>query len=561
MKKFSFVNFEFKKLLTWTNLIILIIVVLAVFTRFYKLTELPVGLNLDEAATAYDAFCLAHWRVNRQLMHLPVYLPNFGGGQSALYAYILAVFIKIFGLNTFIIRLPGALFSLLVILVGALIVKETLGKKAGLLAAFLLTIFPYFICQGRFGWDCNLLLGCFTASFFFLLLALKKQKWFWWSLTGLSFGVTLYAYALGWVVLPVFLLLTVIYLFYLKKITWRQLFAFAVPLFILALPLIVFVIINVFDLDPVFGRFFYIPKLNLLRTDEFSVGDPLLRFLQLPKTLLYVDDPNNFQSFMTGWTLYAFSVPFFFFGLVQVIKQAYLSLKKKKFAPEALICFWFVGGLTLTAALGTVLHNQNSLFFPLAFCIVYGLVWFAQLFKSSWQKFYWTIIIVIYTLTFAHFCQAYFVNYANQGYQIHFDDTPEAALAGLYQWGEEHGLNKDQINQHTIWLDVKYIYYYLGAQISPLLGSPTLDVLNEVRYQNFQFEFLPARDLMFDFIPKELYPRDIFVLSNKVENADYISDLVELNFQEVYRDQKWSVWLNENTILSPTASQSAVVTY
>lgn len=79
---------KYKKFLNLENLIILLIFFLALFTRFYKLTELPVGLHDDEAAMAYDAFSLAHWRVNRQMMHLPVYLFNYGGGQSALYAYI-----------------------------------------------------------------------------------------------------------------------------------------------------------------------------------------------------------------------------------------------------------------------------------------------------------------------------------------------------------------------------------------------------------------------------------------------------------------------------------------
>ena len=118
---------KLKKFFTFEKLIILFIIIIAVVTRFLKLAELPVGLNLDEAATAYDAYSLAYWRVNRQLMHLPVYLPNFGGGQSALYSYLDAIFIRLFGLNTFVIRLPAALFSLLIILLGALIIKEAMG--------------------------------------------------------------------------------------------------------------------------------------------------------------------------------------------------------------------------------------------------------------------------------------------------------------------------------------------------------------------------------------------------------------------------------------------------
>lgn len=545
-------KFSLKQLFTWRNLALVVIVALALFTRFYKLATLPAGLNLDEAATAYDAFCLAFWRVNRQMMHLPVYLPNFGGGQSALYAYLDAILIRIFGLSTFVIRLPAAIFSLALIFFGALIVKEALGKKAALLTAFLLTIFPYFICQGRFGWDCNLLLGCFIFSFFFLLMAIKKQKWYWWTLSGLSFGVTLYAYALGWIVLPVFLFLTVIYLLWLKKINWRQLLIFGVPIFLLALPLITFLIINIFDLDPVYSRFFYIPKLNILRTSEFSSGDIMLRLLDLPKTLLYVSSPENFESFMVGWSLYAWSVPFFIFGIIQVIKKAYLAIKQKQFAIETLICFWLLGGLVLASCLTTMMHNHNSLFFPLAFCIVYGCVWLSKLFAQKWRKIYWTIVVILYSLSFGNFCYQYFTVFADLGYRVHFDDTPHTALTALYQWGEDRGLSKEQMNQHTIWIDVKYIFYYLGEQTPPTLSSPTLDVLNEVRHQNIQFEFLPKRDPNFDFIPKEIDPRDIYIITAVGSQDDYINELKELGLQEIYRDRKWVILLDPDFITAPT---------
>lgn len=549
-------TFAWSKLLTWDNLAILIIIVLALWTRFYKLSELPVGLNLDEAATAYDAYSLAYWRVNRQMMHLPVYLPNFGGGQSALYAYLDAICIRLFGdVTTFVIRLPAALFSLGIIWVGALLVKQSLGKKAGLLAAFLLTIFPYFICQGRFGWDCNLLLGAFIFSVYLLTLAVKKQNWYWWAASGFSFGVTLYCYALGWIVLPVFLLLTVVYLLWLKKMTWKQLLAFALPLGILALPLMIFLYINLFDGTAVFTRFFYIPKLNIFRGSEFSQGDIMLRWLELPKALLYVTSPENFESFMVGWTLYAWSVPFFFLGLVQVVKKAFSAIKKKDFALESLLCFWLIGGLVLAAALGTVLHNHNSLFFPLAFCVISGIVWFCRLFGRRGQNWVVGLIIAVYSLSFARFSYQYFVTFLGTGYRVHFDDTPQAALTALYDWGNNHRLSDAQINQRTIWIDVKYIYYYLGAKVSPLLASPTIDVMNEVRYQNIQFEFLPKRDPVFDFIPKEINPRDIYIITNVGTQEDYIRELLDAGLQEIYHDRKWIVLLDPASFVEQSGAE------
>ena len=545
---------KLKKIFTFQNFAIVFIIALAIFTRLFKLTEVPVGLHDDEAAMAYDAFSLAHWRVNRQMMHLPVYLPNYGGGQSALYAYVDAFFILIFGLNTFIIRLPAALFSLAVVLFGGLIMKDIYGKKTGILAGLLLAIFPYFICQGRFGLDCNLFLGTAVISFFLLLLAIKKQKILWWLLAGLSFGITLYSYALSWIVVPILLLLTFIYLLWLKKITFTQLLSFFGPFLILALPLFLFVLINTFDFDPIFTRFFYIPKLNSFRSDEFNINDISPRLLDLPRSLLYISNQDNFESFMTGWTLYAWSLPFLIFGLIGVVKKSFFAIKNKKFTPESLVVFWMISELILTVIQGSVLHRHNSAFFPLAFCVIYGIRWFYQSLKPQWRNLYVSLVLTIYLISFGYFYYQYFIVFPNQGYQMHFDDTPQRALEALDSWSLEQGISSEQLNQRQIWIDVKYIFYYLGAQVPPTLSSPTHDVLNEVRFNNLHFEFLPKQEPIFDFIPEEINPQDIYIISNTGNQTGYINELDELGLEEIYSDQKWTVWLDPSSFNSESES-------
>ena len=59
--------------------------------------DIPYGIHIDEAGMGYDAWSLQKYHVDRWLNHFPVYLINFGGGQSALYAYLCAMFIKLFG--------------------------------------------------------------------------------------------------------------------------------------------------------------------------------------------------------------------------------------------------------------------------------------------------------------------------------------------------------------------------------------------------------------------------------------------------------------------------------
>ena len=68
-----------------TKILFTIILIIAIFTRLYRIDELPQGIHVDEAGIAYDAYCFANYGVDRYLNKMPVYMINFGLGQSALY--------------------------------------------------------------------------------------------------------------------------------------------------------------------------------------------------------------------------------------------------------------------------------------------------------------------------------------------------------------------------------------------------------------------------------------------------------------------------------------------
>lgn len=87
---------------------------LAVIVRMYKISDIPYGIHIDEAGMCYDAWSLQKYHVDRWLNSFPVYLINFGDGQSSLYAYLCAIMIKVFGKgewNIIWMRMPGVLIS------------------------------------------------------------------------------------------------------------------------------------------------------------------------------------------------------------------------------------------------------------------------------------------------------------------------------------------------------------------------------------------------------------------------------------------------------------------
>lgn len=88
------------------KIILIFFILLFAISRLYKFGELPRAISVDEAGMAYDAYCIANFGVDRYLNSFPLYFINFGGGQSALYTYMIAGLIKIFGLNSIVYRLP-----------------------------------------------------------------------------------------------------------------------------------------------------------------------------------------------------------------------------------------------------------------------------------------------------------------------------------------------------------------------------------------------------------------------------------------------------------------------
>ena len=111
------------------KIIFAVILITAIFIRIYKLDEAPHGINVDEAGMAYDAFCLANYGTDRYLNNMPVYLINFGGGQSALYAYLSSILIKIFGFSIYAIRMPAVILGIIAIILSYFMVKREINEK------------------------------------------------------------------------------------------------------------------------------------------------------------------------------------------------------------------------------------------------------------------------------------------------------------------------------------------------------------------------------------------------------------------------------------------------
>jgi 4-amino-4-deoxy-L-arabinose transferase-like glycosyltransferase len=140
---------------TWT--ILTCVVLLGGALRFFNLRQSPPGLNQDEAANAWNAYCLLKTGKDQTGVSWPIfYTRSLGGNSSTLYIYALLPFQAIGGLNVITTRLPAAVGGVITILLVYLVGKQLFDKETGLITALLLALNPWHLQQSRWGHEASI---------------------------------------------------------------------------------------------------------------------------------------------------------------------------------------------------------------------------------------------------------------------------------------------------------------------------------------------------------------------------------------------------------------------
>ena len=320
----------------------------AIFLRLYNFGSIPGNFNCDELGSAYDGYCIAYYGVDRFDKSFPVYFANFGGGQSALMTYFCTLSIYFLGFNAVAIRLPALLNSLLFLFFAWKVIDEICREEKFLpadVAKFLLAgiyaTSPYLFLSSRFSLDCNLFFGFSTLFVFVLIRAIKSgqvKKFF---LAGIIGGVVFYTYVLSYLILPLFLILTLLYLIRTGKINFRNAAIFSLPLVIFAVPLILVQYVNYFDLPEMKIGALTITKLPLYRASEFATDNMMNNLFSEFKSVLFFDN-IDFNTTSEYWNFYPVSVIFFFIGAGHCIYLTAKNISGKIFSGTFLYCVFCV---------------------------------------------------------------------------------------------------------------------------------------------------------------------------------------------------------------------------
>lgn len=485
------------------------IIIVGCLFRTVCLGSLPAGLNQDEASIGYEAFSLACYGIDRNGLSFPVHFISWGSGQNALYAYILIPFIKIFGLSTFSLRLPMAVIGCVSIYVFYYLLKILLPKHA-ILGTFIFAINPWHIEKSRWALEANIFPDLFLIAFLLFMLAINGKK-IYYVLSGIVFGLATYSYGTSYFVLPVFAVAVLAILLIQKKIKLSDSVIFLGTIFIVSLPMIIFVLLNYSEYESITFLGATIPKLyqnrqtSILNTDG-AFFSSLVANLKTIFEILFVQYDglvwNGMQFF--GLT-YVITTPLMIFG---VIKSA---CDKNKI--EIPMQVWLFSSIAMLLFIEANINRANILFIPMIYFTIRGITSLLDLAKTkSTIKSAKILTASVLCVLFVAFGFSYFgeTHQNDVGYQF-FDGAGEAM--GYAEENFETVYVTSSINE-------PYITYLFYTQISPYEYLETREVYNP--YESFEYISQIGNFTFFDIEPEDLKSGECYIC------LDYISSEYDL---------------------------------
>ena len=439
-----------------------IILIFGCGIRLFRLERsLNGGLQQDEASIGYEAYAISHFGTDRNGNSYPVHLVAWGSGQNALYAYLVAPFISILDNEILAIRLPMALAGCLTLMLCFIFIKGHFKNKLGLMALFILAVFPWHFLKSRWGLESQIFPDIFLWGLIALYYGLEKgpakkgfrQHWYF-VVAAVLFGISTYAYGPAYCFIPVFLVLTYGYFVITKKLKLIPAVVYFGITGIVALPMVLFVLINYLGWDSIQVGAMTIPRLDYNRfTAVTSLGGNFFETtkenLKLLFSVVYTGTGGYIFDYIPNFgVLYMFYLPFAVYGLVLSLK----NFKKKLIYPLNL--FYLIAALMVGVLVDANVTRINVLWFCL---LIYALIGLFDLVKNK-TLFYWSMTGVYLVSA------GWMLTYYRKDYQEAVGGSAFAGLVETIKKAEETEHEKLYI---TGGVNMPYIYYLLATKMSP----------------------------------------------------------------------------------------------
>jgi hypothetical protein len=350
--------------------------------RAWAFAAIPRGLNQDEASTAYDAYSLIHFGVDRHGFRLPVVLVSWGSGMYALASYLAAPFIGVLGLEVWSARLPHLLAGMATLPLFFTLLRDTVDRRTARIGVVLLAISPWHIMVSRWGLDSNLFPFVFLVATVLFVRSTARPRLLIGAAAGYS--LALYAYGTAYVVIPAFVALAVGY--GLRHRLWprRTLLLSAATFVVIAVPVGLYVAVNTFHWRSIVTPLFSIPRLTGVPRFQ-TMGNihvfSMAFFRQAAENLGHAADLFRSQDDGLIWNaLPGFGILYWFSSFLAAAGLALLvSLCLGRTPrPAVPLLAWCGASLALLLFVNANINRANIAMLPFVFCTALAVAHLSQ---------------------------------------------------------------------------------------------------------------------------------------------------------------------------------------
>lgn len=372
-------------------ILLVLIVFLGFFLRFYKLDLVPSGLYVDEAVVGYNAYSFWKTGADEYGKKWPILLKSFDAYSSPIYTYVTTIPVAVLGLGEFSVRFWSAVAGTIAIAMMYLI------SGGSIWAAALTAVSPWGIFLSRMGTEGHLAFVFWLIAIYSYLKSRKNNVWL--ILCFFLFALSMNTYQAMRLVTP----LTMFGLWFWLPIKdrWKNKWTWIAGLIfmIINLPQLLLLTTNTFGLRA--GGLFYG---DTVRTGAEKIGwlpyqiawlysfvyEFLSQFVAYfnPYTLFYLGDADLQRSVPEISVFYQWMIVPYFLGI-------YLTIKNIKTDRSKLIIITSLAAAIVPALTKDPFSSVRSqgLILPMVLLMTTALDYFDK--KLERFKFVWALLVIL----------------------------------------------------------------------------------------------------------------------------------------------------------------------
>ncbi|NTU66527.1 MAG: phospholipid carrier-dependent glycosyltransferase [Candidatus Moranbacteria bacterium] len=305
--------------------LILLILASGIFIRFWRLDSVPPGIQYDEAFNGINAIQAL------ETGHFKMFYPeNFG--REGLHINVTAIFIKIFGVSSFSLRLASALWGSLTLVGFFLLLREMkLSKVSILLGTFMMSFSFWHLDFSRTAFRAIMVPLIIVWMFYFIFRGMneKRRQVLNFLVAGVLFGAGFYTYIAFRVVPLVLVIFGLAYFFFEKRQTkekeWRPAVYFSVAALLVAIPIAYYFISHSADF---WDR---ADAVSIFSSQKISPFAAFFKSLGYHLRAFFVNGDNNPRHNYNNQPLVpAGWIAFMVIGFVISIKEIFETIRRKR---------------------------------------------------------------------------------------------------------------------------------------------------------------------------------------------------------------------------------------